>query len=297
VSQSWKDSWDAIRFHDGSIAAPPIATCEVQGYAYDALVRAAELARGPWQDVELGHRLEARAATLYERFNDVYWCEERGGFYCLALDADKRRVDSITSNMGHLLWSGIVPAERARQVAQQLLAPTMFSGWGVRTMSTDDLGFNPIAYHCGTVWPHDNSIAVAGLHRYGFHEEANRIWAAMLDAAQNFIDFRLPEVFAGYGRAIGPFPVEYPTASSPQAWAAGAPLLMLRAALGVRPDQVTRTVAIDPHLPPFVHYLRVSDVFCFDQLYDVEIIEGRGRVLAAGPLPEPLPHVESGALS
>ncbi|HEV3232159.1 MAG TPA: glycogen debranching N-terminal domain-containing protein [Candidatus Dormibacteraeota bacterium] len=290
-SQSWKDSWDSMRFHDGSIARTPVATCEVQGYAYDALRRTAALARGPWRDEALARDLDERADRLQAAFNERYWSDERGGFYHLALDRDKRPVDSITSNLGHLLWSGIVPEARAAQVAAQLLGPGLFSGWGVRTMSAEDHGYNPISYHCGTVWPHDNSIAVAGLHRYGFHDEANRIWAAMLDAAQHFTDFRLPEVFAGYDRDAGPFPVEYPTASSPQAWAAGAPLLMLRAGLGLRPDPVNRTVRLDPHLPAFVHHLRLSGCLAFDQLLDVEVDEGRASVEVAARVEEVAPNL------
>ena len=277
-SQSWKDSWDAMKFHDGTIAHSPIATSEVQGYAYDAYIRTAEVARVAWDDPELAARLEARAVALRDRFNERFWSDDRGGFYHLALDHAKRPVDSITSNMGHLLWSGIVPEERSGKVAAQLMGTGLFSGWGIRTMSSDEAGYNPISYHCGTVWPHDNSIAVAGLHRYGFHDEANRVMVAMLDASQNFLDSRLPEVFAGYAREVGPFPVQYPTASSPQAWAAGAPLLMLRAALGAQPDPVTRTVSIDPHLPDFVHELEMVGCPAFGKLFDVEVVQGTGFV-------------------
>ena len=277
-SQSWKDSWDSMRFHDGSIARSPIATCEVQGYAFDALRRTAELARGPWADPGLAESLDARAAAMYERFNDRFWTDARGGFYYLALDRDKRPVDSVTSNLGHLLWSGIVPVERALSLARQLVGPGLFSGWGIRTMSTEDLGFNPISYHCGTVWPHDNSIAVAGLHRYGFHEEANLVMKTVLDAAQSFVDSRLPEAFAGYARDVAPFPVEYPTAASPQAWAAGAPILMLRAALGAKPDLATRTVSIDPHLPVFVHRLELNGCLAFGRLFDIVVNEGEGSI-------------------
>jgi len=277
-SQSWKDSWDAIRFHDGRIAQPPIATCEVQGYAYDGLRRCAELARGPWNDGELAARLDGRAKALYERFNEAYWSDARGGFYHLALDAEKSPVDSITSNLGHLLWSGIVPRERAGAVAAQLMGPDLFSGWGIRTMSSADSGFNPIGYHLGTVWPHDNSLAMAGLRRYGFYEEANRIWVAMMDAAAAFNDHRLPEAFAGFDQAAAPFPVEYPTASSPQAWAAGAVLLMLRSALGAEPDLATRSVRVDPHLPAHVHFLRLGGCVAFGRKFDIEVTEGTAEV-------------------
>jgi glycogen debranching enzyme len=215
----------------------------------------------------------------------MFWSDTRGGYYYLALDGQKTPVDSITSNMGHLLWSGIVPAERAGMVAHRLLSPELFSGWGIRTMSTDDAGFNPIAYHCGTVWPHDNSLAIMGLHSYGFHEEANRLWAAMMDAAQNFPDFRLPEAFAGFDRRVAPFPVEYPTASSPQAWAAAAPLLMLRAAVGAKPNREKQTITINPHFPPWLHQLELTGCLAFGHLFDITVEEGVGVVSDTGPLP------------
>ncbi|HEY4868118.1 MAG TPA: glycogen debranching N-terminal domain-containing protein [Candidatus Dormibacteraeota bacterium] len=284
-SQSWKDSWDAIRFHDGNVAESPIASAEVQGYAYDALLRVAELARGPWADPKLADRLTSRSRTLFDRFNEVFWTSARGGFYHLALDRGKRGVDSKTSNMGHLLWSGIVPMERAPLVVSQLMSKGMFSGWGIRTMSTEDLGFNPISYHCGTVWPHDNSLIIEGLHRYGFHEEANRIMVAMVDAADRFPDGRLPEAFAGYDRSVGPFPVGYPTACIPQAWAAGTPFLMLRTALGTQPD-ADRGVVLEPHLPEFVDRLRIMGYLVRGRIYDLEVMVGKGKVSMVGSLSE-----------
>jgi glycogen debranching enzyme len=280
-NQSWKDSWDSMRFHDGGIARTPIAACEVQGYAYDAYRRIARLARGPWKDPELAARLDGKADRLYELFNRKFWTNKRGGFYHLALDRDKRPVDSKTSNMGHLLWSGIVPKERAEAVVAQLMGPGLFSGWGIRTMSTEDGGFNPVSYPCGTVWPHDNSIAVAGLHRYGFHAEANRVMEATLDAAAYFEDWRLPEAFAGYPRDIGPFPVEYPTAGSPQAWAAAAPLLMLRAALGLEPDPKTRMVMTKPHLPAALSDLVLRGCPAFDKVFDVFVTSGQALIKPA----------------
>ena len=281
-NQAWKDSWDAFRHHDGALASGRLAACEVQGYAYDALRRAAELAAGPWGDDAMAAQLNAAADALYERFNNQFWTEDRGGFYALALDGDKRQVDSKTSNMGHLLWSGIVPRERAEVVARQLVSRALFSGWGVRTMAGDDGGFNPISYHCGTVWPHDNSIAVAGLHRYGFHIEANRVMTAMIDAAAEFPDYRLPEVFAGYSRDVGPFPVEYPTTCSPQAWACGSSMLMLRAALGLEPDAVTRGVRVDPHLPAAAADLEMHGFSAFGRLFDLRVDGQQASVEPAG---------------
>jgi glycogen debranching enzyme len=277
-NQAWKDSWDAFRDHAGTLARGPLAACEVQGYAYDALLRAAQLAAGPWQDEELAVELRERATALYARFNESFWSEERGGFYHLAIDGRKRPVDSMTSNMGHLLWSGIVPSERAPAVVHQLMSSALYSGWGVRTMGADEAGFNPISYHCGTVWPHDNSIIVAGLHRYGFHAEANRVMTAMVEASEEFPDHRLPEVFAGYSREVGPFPVEYPTASSPQAWACAASMFMLRSALGLEPDPATRSVLADPHLPDHATMVDLRGFTAFGQPFDLQV-EGERTVV------------------
>jgi glycogen debranching enzyme len=241
-NQCWKDSWDSIRFADGTIASGPIATCEIQGYVYDAKVRCARLAREIWDDPELADRLEREAEELKRRFNEDFWLSERN-CYALALDGEKRPVDSITSNIGHLLWSGIVDDEKADSVAAHLLGDALFSGWGVRTMAEGEGGYNPIRYHNGTVWPHDNSLIALGLARYGYREEAARVALAILQAAP-FFRYRLPEVFAGYRRGRTSFPVEYPTASSPQAWATGTPLALLRVVLGLEPDGT-----VDPVLP------------------------------------------------
>ena len=250
-NQCWKDSWDSIRFADGTIAEGPIATCEIQGYVYDAKRRGARLARELWDDAALVDRLEREAAALRERFERDFWLPERG-FYAEALDGEGRAVDSITSNAGHLLWSGIVSDERAESVAAQLLSDALFSGWGVRTMAEGEGGYNPIRYHNGTVWPHDNSLIALGLVRYGYREEANRIATAVLEAA-TFFRYRLPEVFAGYRRTRTGFPVEYPTASSPQAWAAGTPLVFARTMLGLEPDG--RELRADPVLPERIRTL------------------------------------------
>ena len=250
-NQCWKDSWDSIRFADGTIAKGPIATCEIQGYVYDAKVRAARLAREIWDDAELADRLEREADQLRRRFNEDFWLDERD-CYALALDGEKRAVDSITSNIGHLLWSEIVPEERAEAIAAHLVGDALFSGWGVRTMAEGEDGYNPIRYHNGTVWPHDNSLVAHGLARYGFREEATKIAIATLEAA-TFFRYRLPEVFAGYRRGRTDFPVEYPTASSPQAWATETPLLLLRVLLGLEPAGST-----DPVLPEQIGSIELS---------------------------------------
>jgi glycogen debranching enzyme len=278
-NQSWKDSWDSQRFHDGTLAKPPIAPCEVQGYVYDAKRRVAELARDVWRDRELAGRLEEEAEELRKRFDEAFWIEERGGYYALALDRDKRKVDSLCSNIGHLLWSGIVPASRVDAVVDQLMGDELWSGWGVRTMSTGDAAFNPLSYHNGTVWPHDNSLIAAGLARYERWPEAQRIVQRMLTAAQHF-HYQLPEVFAGMRRSETPFPIAYPTAARPQAWAAGTPVLLLQVLLGLRPDRrrhALQTVAPD-ELPSWAGSIRLAGVRAFDRLWDARLEEGRVRV-------------------
>jgi glycogen debranching enzyme len=245
VNQCWKDSWNSILFSDGRVAEGPIATCEIQGYVYDAKRRASRLAREVWHDEHLAERLTTEADELRRRFHEDFWVADRA-FFALALDGDKRQVDSLTSNIGHLLWSGIVREEYADAVAHHLMGDALYSGWGVRTMAVGDAGYNPIEYHNGTVWPHDNSLIAAGLRSYGYADEAARIAGAIVRASAYF-QYRLPEVFAGCPASTTHAPVEYPTASSPQAWAAGAPLLSLTTVLGLRPTP--DGPVSDPHLP------------------------------------------------
>jgi glycogen debranching enzyme len=244
VNQCWKDSWDAIQFADGTHPNGPIATCEIQGYVYDALMRTARLAREVWGDRQLGERLERRASELRASLQRDFWMPERG-CHAVALDGDKRQIDSLTSNIGHLLWSGVLDEPEAAATANRLLESELYSGWGVRTLGDDEAGYNPLGYHTGTVWPHENSLIAAGLARYGHHEQAATIAAAMLAAAPHF-EHRLPEVFAGYPAAITSVPVAYPTASRPQAWAAGTPLQLLTTLLQLQPG-FTHTDRELPH--------------------------------------------------
>jgi glycogen debranching enzyme len=233
VNQCWKDSWNAIQFADGTLARGPIATCEIQGYVYDARRRTARLAREVWNDEALAVRLERQAAGLRDRFRRDFWMPERG-CHALALDGEKRQVDSLTSNIGHLLWSGLLDEGEAAATAERLLDEQLYSGWGVRTLGTREAGYNPLGYHTGTVWPHENSLMAAGLARYGHHDAASTIACAILRAAPHF-EHRLPEVFAGYPTSMASVPVAFPTASRPQAWAAGTPLLLLSTLLDLRP--------------------------------------------------------------
>jgi glycogen debranching enzyme len=232
-NQCWKDSWNSIVFPDGTMTALPRATCEIQGYVYAAWRRSARLAHDIWDDPPLTQRLESQADALRERFQRDFWIEKER-FYGLAIDGEGRRVDTITSNAGQLLWTGIAGEGHAGHVAERLMGDDLYSGWGVRTLAAGQPAYNPIEYHNGTVWPHDNSLIALGLAQTGHRPEALRIVRDMLEAAEQF-DHRLPEVFAGYPREQTGMPVRYPTACSPQAWASGAPLLLLRAALELEP--------------------------------------------------------------
>ncbi|MFJ8688457.1 amylo-alpha-1,6-glucosidase [Micromonospora wenchangensis] len=255
-NQCWKDSWDAISYADGRLPGFPRATCEIQGYAYDAKRRGARMARLFWNDPEYADRLEREAAALKERFNRDFWIPEKE-YFAVALDPDGRHVDSLTSNIGHLLWSGIVDEPRAARIAEHLLGPRLYSGWGVRTLATGEGRYNPIGYHVGTVWPFDNAFIAWGLSRYGFRDEAGRICEAMLDASR-FFGGRLPEAFAGYERTLTDYPVQYPTACSPQAWSAGTPLLLLRVILGLEPQG--EHLIIDPLVPEGMGRVELLDI-------------------------------------
>ena len=252
----WKDSDNSILFADGRKAEPPIATCEQQGYAYDARLRTARLMRDVWRDDETAERLERDAEKLRRRFNRDFWVKGRGHF-ALALDSEKRQVDSLTSNTGQLLWSGIVDERKAAGVVRRLMRPDMFTGWGIRSMSSEDGGYNPLEYHNGTVWPHDTALIAAGMRRYGFDEEAGRLAEGLLDTAEAFSN-QLPEVFAGFPRDGTSVPVEYPDALKPQSWAAAAPLLVVRTLLGL--DVVDGKLRSRPHLPDGVGKLRLRRV-------------------------------------
>ena len=257
VNQGWKDSWDGIRYADGRVAQAPIALAEVQAYVYSAYLARAHFAHEQG-DVALYDRYRNKAARLKEDFNRDFWLEDKG-WYAIGLDADKRPIDSLTSNMGHCLWTGIVDEDRAAMVAERLLSPELFSGWGVRTLATTMGGYNPISYHCGSVWPHDTAIVAAGLARYGFMEHAMRLVSALLDAATRQ-GGRLPELFSGLDREDFGSPVGYPTSCSPQAWAAASPLLCLRTLLRLDPWVPYGKAWLAPILLPGMQRLRVEGI-------------------------------------
>jgi glycogen debranching enzyme len=279
LNQGWKDSSDAVRDRHGRLASTPIALVEVQGYVYDAKRRMAHLAeiRG---ETELAARLEREAAALRDRFEDAFWVPDLR-YYAMALDGAKRQADAITSNPGQALWTGIVSPERARPVADRLLGPGLYSGWGVRTYAAGQPGYNPIGYHTGTVWPHDTSLIAAGLKRYGFEDEANELISRVFEAAQAFPAYRLPELFCGFERDSATAPVPYPVACSPQAWAAGAPFLFLETMLGLRPHAERGELELlHPRLPSWLRSVRVRNLRVGTALVDLLFHSWRGTTSA-----------------
>lgn len=270
LHQGWRDSRDAIFHADGSDAEGPIALCEVQGYAFAAYVEGARIARVLCQ-VERAEGLDRLAEGLRVRFEDTFWCEELGT-YALALDGQKRPCRVRTSNAGHALFAGIVSKDRAQRLAQTLFEPHSFSGWGLRTLGQGEARYNPMGYHTGAIWPHDNALLGAGLSAYGFQAEALRILLGLYESTLHTSSMRLPELFCGFERASGQAPTIYPSAGSPQAWTAGAPLLLLKACLGLTIDAPNRRVQfVRPVLPPFLKELSIYRLRVGDSLVDLEL--------------------------
>ncbi|MBI3979639.1 MAG: hypothetical protein HY331_15775 [Chloroflexi bacterium] len=274
-NQGWKDAFDAVVYPDGSLVAPPIAICEVQGYYFDALRRMATVARCCGHD-EQAAAYARQASTLLDRFNRIYWLEGEDT-YAFGLDPAKRPIAAVTSNPGHLLWSGIVPADRAGRLARRLLADDLFSGWGIRTLSAANPAFDPVSYQRGSVWPHDNAIIALGLKRYGFWQEANRIAEGIFAVAACYQQHSLPELFAGIERSVGSLPVPYVEANLPQAWAAGSLFMLLRSILGLEPDPARRCLVVAPALPEWLPELTLRNLTIFDGTLDL-------RLRGAGPL-------------
>ncbi|MBI6546537.1 MAG: amylo-alpha-1,6-glucosidase, partial [Cyanobacteria bacterium NC_groundwater_1444_Ag_S-0.65um_54_12] len=279
-SQGWKDSHNSVLHPDATVAEPPIALAEVQGYVYDAKCRMAELCY--LLDLRiLGDRLQREADELKTNFDQAFWDNELN-FYVEALDGRKRPVRTKTSNPGHCLWSGIVPVARARIMAQGLLADDMFNGWGIRTVSAASPVYNPLSYHNGTIWPHDNAIIAKGLANYGFKREAIKLMDALYHAALHFDYYRLPELFCGLVRG-GELdrPVPYPVACSPQAWAAGTTLLLLQAALGLVPNAKAGILhIIEPMLPPWLTEVNLQGLRIGDSSLDLQFIQVSGITTA-----------------
>ena len=278
VNQGWKDSVDAIRWRDGRLAETPIALCEVQGYAY-AAYRARVLIAVRLGETDVAARYERKAAELKERFARDFWLEELGWF-AVGLDGDKRPIDSLTSNIGHCLWTGIAGDDHAERVVEHLMSDQMWTGWGIRTLASNLRGYDPMSYHCGTVWPHDGALCATGMRAYGFHEEALEVANGLLDAAQVW-QGRLPELFSGLDRADVGTPVPIPTSCSPQAWAAATPFLLLRVLLGLEPD-ARRGLTVTPMAGAIEDDLLLRGVRTVDRRFDVRIDDGIVSIVDAG---------------
>ena len=252
---------------DGSLVEGPKALCELQGYVYDAWLRMAQV----YDVLDKSSRaaeLRRKAAALFEKFNANFW-NEAEGFYAYALDGDKKQVMSIASNPGQCLWSGIVPPDRARRVADRLMKPDMWGGWGIRTLSADHKSFNPYNYQTGAVWPHDNGFIAQGMKRYGFHDETCRIAEAITRAAGYFAMDQMPELYAGTQRDDSNFPVQYIGANVPQGWAAGSIFSLLQAMLGFQPDAPNGKLYVDPALPDWMSNLTVRDLRVGAMSFDI----------------------------
>jgi glycogen debranching enzyme len=257
-NMAWKDSGDAVMYPDGSLVKGPKALCELQGYVYNAWVRMAEVFEALGKP-DRAKALRAKAAALFERFNDAFWDEELG-FYVYALDGNKNKVLTVASNPGHCLWCGIVPPERAKKVVDRLMAPDMWTGWGIRTLSADHRAFNPYNYQTGSVWPHDNAIIAMGFKFYGFSAEAARVAHDVSVAASHFLLNQLPELYTAAERTETNFPVQYLGANVPQAWAAGSVFMLTQALLGFLPDAPRDKLYVDPSLPAWLPDLTVHDL-------------------------------------
>ena len=279
-NQGWKDAGDAIVEADGTLSPLPIATCELQGYVYDAKIRMAEI-----YDVldrpEDAKRLRREAKRLYDRFNDRFWWEEEGTYY-LGLNGRREPIRSVASNPGHLLQSGIVPPERAERVVRRLMAPDMWSGWGIRTLSSDHPYYNPFSYQTGSVWPHDNATIAGGFRRYGFNAEAAEVAKGIFDAAERLVGQRLPELFSGLPRVAASFPVPYLGANVPQAWAAGSVFRFVAILCGLHAttDADGSRLYVNPALPDWMPEIRIRNLRVGGGSLDVHLADGVVEVLS-----------------
>ena len=294
-NQGWKDSGQALVNTDGSIVTTPIALVEIQGYVYDAWLRMAQIYDALGKSAR-AQTLREKAEALFVRFNDTFWDEE-SGFYAFCLDGEKKQVLSVASNPGQCLWSGIVPPDRAAKVVKRLMEPDMWSGWGIRTLSTHNPSYNPNSYQNGAVWPHDNGIIAMGFRRYGFADEAACIARDISGAAGYFVQHQMPELYSGMQRDPTDFPVQYLGANVPQAWAAGSCFAMLQMIVGFQPDAPAGKLYIDPVLPEWLPKLTIRDLQVGENVFDLRFLARRRRYAvrdperrSAGGRPEELRH-------
>jgi len=263
-NQGWKDSHNSVVFADGTLAVPPIAMSEVQGYTYDAKRRFAEL----YPDEDYSKKLLSESAPLRDQYNDVFWLADKN-YYAEALDKDKRKVNSITSNPCHGFWSGILSAPRADIMAKRIMEPDMYSGWGIRTLASSEVAYDPQSYHNGSVWPHDNSIIAWGLKKYGYSDEANTVITSLIEASKHF-DYRLPELFCGYPRKDDESPVIYHSTCSPQAWASGSIILFIQTMLGLCPDAPNNVLYVKPTLPEWIKLVTIKNMVVGGEKISIE---------------------------
>ena len=266
-NMGWKDAGDAVLYPDGSLVKGPKALCELQGYVYAAWQGMAEIF-DMLGDAARAETLRGKAQKIAQRFDAAFWDDGFAG-YAYGLDGDKQRVLSMASNIGHCLWTGLIPKARAKSVVERLMAEDMFSGWGIRTLSAKHVAFNPYSYHNGSVWPHDNGIAAIGMARYGFHDEAARVVRSVSGAASYFSMHQVPELYAGIGRDGANFPVQFLGSNVPQAWAAGSAFAFLQALLGLDPDAANHKLYLDPHLPAWLPNLELHDLNVGGETFDL----------------------------
>jgi len=292
-NMGWKDAGDAVVYPDGSLVKGPKALCELQGYVYDAWLRMAEIF-GEFGKHDRARELRVKADQLFKKFNEQFW-DDGLGFYAFALDGDKKKVLTIASNPGHCLWSGIVSPERAAKVVQRLMAPDMWCGWGIRTLSTENPAFNPYNYQNGSIWPHDNAIIAMGFRRYGFGAEAARVARSISEAGSHFLLNQLPELYTSAQRHEASFPIQYLGANVPQAWAAGAVFMLMQTMLGFMPDAPRGKLYVDPDLPPWLPDLTVTDLRMDQHQFDIrfwregdetkfEVLRGDERMIECSPM-------------
>lgn len=274
-NQGWKDSGDSVMHLDGTLATPPIAICEAQAYLYAARIELSQLA------AILGHhamseRLTEQAAALKKAFIEDFWMEDEK-FVALALDAQRRKVEVLSSNPGHCLFTGILDDEKANAVADRLLGKELFTDWGIRTLSAATVAFNPMSYHNGSIWPHDNAIIAEGFRRLGRVEDVHRILKSLFDMAQNEPDFRLPELVCGFDREASNSPINYPVSCSPQAWAAGSMFQLLKACINLQPDACNNRVRIiEPSLPEWLESLTIRGLRVGNATFDISLAARSG---------------------
>jgi glycogen debranching enzyme len=291
TNQGWKDSQDSIFYEDGMLAEEPIALCEVQGYVYDAKIKACQIAKLLGQH-DVATRLEHEAGELKEKFNEQFWSEEKNT-YVIALDGRKKPCNVLSSNAGHCLFSGIATPERAALVAKKMLGESMFSGWGIRTIATDEARYNPMSYHNGSIWPHDNALIAQGFARYHLMKEASKVMAAAFDTAEHMENQRLPELFCGFERQKEKSPTLYPVACSPQAWSVGAVFMMIQACLGLKIEAERSTIVLsNPTLPDFLRDVTITNVRLNNKVIAFQVRKSKEGCSAILLTPDPEVKIE-----